>query len=120
MRLFMLLLLVAGLAGCGSKTHLRGVPVSVSGKASHSGQPVAGVVVVFQPLGDGHVREFPVGKDGSFKGELISGEYTYYVGKATAPNGAQVLSKLSPAYLHADLSRTVSVDGNRPIEIALD
>jgi hypothetical protein len=49
---------------------------------SKSGQPLAGVVMVFQPLGDGHVREFPVGKDGSFKGELISGEYTYYVGKA--------------------------------------
>lgn len=120
MRLFVLLLLIAGLVGCGSKARLRGTPVSVSGKVSKSGQPLAGVVMVFQPLGDGHVREFPVGKDGSFRGELISGEYTYYVGRSTAPSGAQVLSKLSPKYRQADLSRTVSVEPAKQLAIALD
>jgi hypothetical protein len=120
MRLHILLLLVAGLVGCGSKAQLRGTPVSVSGKVSQSGQPLAGVVMVFQPLGDGHVREFLIGKDGSFKGELISGEYTYFVGRAIAPNGAQLLSKIPPAYLHADLSRTVAVEPDKQLAIALD
>jgi hypothetical protein len=116
MRLFLALTLVASLAGCGSQVRLKAAPVSVSGKVSQSGKPISGVVMVFQPLGDGHMREFPVQKDGTFNGELVSGEYTYYVTKLTA----QAPKKLAPKYFEADLSRTVSVDGNQPLEIGLD
>jgi hypothetical protein len=120
MRLFLTLTLIAGLAGCGSQARMKGAPVSVSGKVSQGGQPVGGMMMVFQPLGDGHMREFPIQKDGTFSGELVAGDYAYYVGKPTVPGAAQALKKLAPKYFDADLSRTVAVDGDKRLEIALD
>ena len=77
-------------------------------------------MMIFQPLGDGHVREFPVQKDGTFNGELVSGEYAYYVAKPTVPAAAQ-RSENSPAkYFEADLSRTVTVEPGIQLAIALD
>jgi hypothetical protein len=81
---------------------------------------VGGVLMVFQPLGDGHVRELPVQKDGSFTGELISGEYAYYVAKPTVPAAAPALSKLPPKYFQADLARTVIAEPGQQLAIALD
>jgi hypothetical protein len=118
MRSFIVLLLIAGLVGCGSQVRLKGAPVSVSGKVSQGGQPVGALVMVFQPLGDGHVREFSVQKDGTFNGELVSGEYAYYVAKPAA--AAQAPKKLSPKYFEADLSRTVAVEAGKQLTIALD
>jgi hypothetical protein len=76
--------------------------------------------MIFQPLGDGHVREFPLDKDGSFQGELVSGEYAYYVAKRAAPSAAQAPVKVSPQYFEADLSRTVTVEPDKLLAIALD
>lgn len=120
MRLFMVLMLIVGSVGCGSGVKLKNTPVSVSGKVSQSGQPFGGMMMVFQPLGDGHGREFPVQKDGSFNGELVSGEYAYYVAKPTVLGAAQTLRKLSPKYFEADLSRTVTVEPGQQLAIALD
>ena len=120
MRFFLILLLIVGLVGCSSEVQLKGAPVNVSGKVSQSGNPLGGMVMVFQPLGDGHVREFPVHKDGSFNGELISGEYAYYVAKPTVQGVAQALKSLSPKYFNADLSRTVAVEAGQQLAIALD
>jgi len=120
MRLFILLTLIVGLVGCGSKANLKKAPVAVSGSVSQGGQPVGGLVMIFQPLGDGHVREFPIQKDGTFNGELISGNYAYYVAKPTAPAAAQALRKLAPKYFEADLSRTVAVEDDNPIAIELN
>jgi hypothetical protein len=110
----------AGFVGCGSKAGLKNVPVAVSGSVSQGGQPIGGLVMVFQPLGDGHVREFPIQKDGTFGGEMISGKYAYYVAKPTAPAAAQALQKLSPKFFEADLSRTVTVEPETLLAIALD
>ena len=120
MRLFIVLMLIVGLLGCSSEVKLKEAPVSVSGKVSQSGQPVGGMVMIFQPLGDGHVREFPIHKDGTFNGELVSGEYAYYVAKPTVPAAAQAPRKLSPKYFEADLSRTVTVEPGKQLAIALD
>jgi hypothetical protein len=120
MRLLVVLILIAGLAGCGSDARLKRTPVSVTGKVSQAGQPFGGMVMVFQPLGDGHVREFPVQTDGSFSGELISGKYAYYVAKPTAPVAAPALKKVAPKYFEADLSRTVAVEAGNPIAIELN
>jgi hypothetical protein len=108
------------LLGCGSKAELRRAPVSVSGKVLQNGQPFGGMVMVFHPLGDGHFRELPIGKDGTFNGELISGEYAYYVAKPTAPAIAQVVRKLPPKYLEADLSRTLTVEPGKQLAIELN
>jgi hypothetical protein len=120
MRTLFALALIAALLGCSSEVRLKGAPVSMSGKVTHGGQPASGVVMVFQPLGDGHVRELPVRKDGTFNGELVSGEYAYYVAKTTVPGAAQTLSKLPPKYFEADLSRTVTVEPGIELAIALE
>jgi hypothetical protein len=120
MKFVLALLLIVGFLGCGSAVDLKGSPVSVSGKVLQAGQPVGGMVMVFQPLGDGHLREFVIQKDGSFNGELISGDYAYYVAKPTAPAVAQALRNLPPKYFEADLSRTVAVKSGEQLAIALD
>ena len=120
MRLFVVLMLTLGLLGCGSQAKLNGSPVSVSGKVSQGSQPVSGIVMIFQPLGDGHVREFPIHKDGTFNGELVSGEYAYYVAKPTVHSATQSPRRLAPKYFEADLSRTVAVEPGNQLAIALD
>jgi hypothetical protein len=123
MRLLIVLILMVGLiglVGCSSEVKLKSAPVSMSGKALRGGQPVSGMVMIFQPLGDGHVREFPINRDGSFKGEVISGEYAYYVAKRPVPSAAPAPIKLSPKYFEADLSRTVTVEPDKLLAIVLD
>lgn len=120
MRLLVVLLLIIGQVGCGSDVRLKNAPVSVTGKVSKGGQPVGGMVMIFQPLGDGHVREFPIQKDGTFSGELISGKYAYYVAKPTAAVAAQAVRNLAPKFFEADLSRTVLVESGNPIAIELN
>lgn len=120
MRLFIVLMITVGLVGCSREVKLKGAPTSVSGKVSQGNQPVGGVLLVFQPLGDGHQREFPTDKDGTFNGELISGEYAYYVAKPAARTAAQPATKVSPQYFEADLSRTVTVEAGKQLTIALD
>jgi hypothetical protein len=78
------------------------------------------MVMVFQPLGDGHMREFPIGKDGRFSGEMVSGEYAYYVARPTVAAAAQALKKLPPQYFEANLTRTVTVEPDTQLAIALD
>ena len=120
MRLVIVLMFIVGTVGCSSEVKLKGVPVSVSGKVSQSGRPTGGMMMIFHPLGDGHVREIPVQKDGSFNGELVSGDYAYYVAKPTVLAAAPPLRKLSPKYFEADLSRTVTVGPGIQLAIALD
>lgn len=120
MRLLAVSLLTIGLLGCSTDVKLKHAPVSVTGKVSQAGKPVGSMVMVFQPLGDGHVREFQLRNDGSFKGELVSGEYAYYITKQAAVNSAQPQRKLPPKYFEADLSRTVTIKPDELLAIALD
>jgi hypothetical protein len=78
------------------------------------------VELVFQPLGDGHVKELPIQTNGSFNGELVSGEYAYYVAKPAAPETAASLKTLSPKYFEADLLRTITAEAGKQLAIALD
>jgi hypothetical protein len=113
-------MLLACVAGCGSEVKLKDAPVSMSGKVSHDGQPLGGMVLIFQPLGDGHVREFVIRKDGTFSGEMVSGEYAYYLARPAVQRAAQPAGRLAPQYFAADLSRTVTVEPDSPLAIALD
>jgi hypothetical protein len=51
---------------------------------------------------------------------LVSGEYAYYVAKPTASSAVHAPRKLSPRYFEADLSRTVTVEPDKLLAIALD
>jgi hypothetical protein len=115
MRFLIASILIAGL-GCSQGAMLKAPSVNVSGNVTQSSRPVGGMAIVFQPLGDGHMREIAVRKDGTFSGELVSGEYAYFV---TKPAG-QPASKLPTKYYQADMSRTITVEPDKLLAIALD
>jgi hypothetical protein len=94
--------------------------VKVTGKVSQAGRPVAGVTVVLQPLGDGHLRECPLRNDGTFSCELVSGEYAYFVTRPATGATSQPPTKLPHKYFEADLSRTVTVEPDKLLAIALE
>ena len=74
------------------------------------GQPVGNVVVSFQPLDNGHLSSLPVNPDGSFAGNLIVGNYAYYVGPTAAPTSKAALCGISTTkYYEPDMSRSVAV-----------
>ena len=119
MRLWTLVMIGFCFVGCSSEVKLKPTPMSISGKVSQSGQPLGGLMMVFQPLGDGHVREFPLRKDGTFSGELVPGEYAYYLAGRTGI-GASKAPRLSAEYFVADMSRTVTVEPDKLLAIALN
>ena len=120
MRLLVASILIVGLAGCSSGMKLKGPPVNVSGKVLRGSRPVTGIVMIFHPLGDGHVRQFPLHRDGTFNGELICGEYAYYIAKPNVAGAVQAPIKLSAKYFEADLARTVTVEPDKLLAIALE
>jgi hypothetical protein len=107
-------------AGCSHTPTLKQAPVSVAGQVSKVGQPVGNVLVSFHPLDNGHAGSFPVKPDGTFTGELISGNYAYYVAKSTAPNSDATLKKIDPKYYEPDLGRSIAVQDDHKLLIALD
>jgi hypothetical protein len=120
MRLLIVSVLACGLCGCGSRATMREAPVNITGKVSQAGQPVSGVMLVFQPLGHGHMRELPVQRNGTFNGEFIAGEYAYFVAKPTIPASVEPPRNLAPKYFQADMSRTVAIEPGAQLAISLD
>lgn len=121
MRNFVSLMIVLTAMGCGaSQPGLKNAPVGVSGKLSQGGQPVGNVAISFQPLDHGHVASLPVGPDGTFQGELISGTYAYSIAQSTAADSVQAIGKVAPRYLEPDLQRTVKVEAGQEVLIVLD
>ena len=108
------------MAGCSQSPALRQAPVSVSGRVSKGGQPVGNVVVSFHPLDQGHLRSLPVNSDGTFAGELIAGNYAYYVGPSSAPTSQATLARIDAKYYEPDLGRSVAVEPGKELVIALD
>jgi hypothetical protein len=108
------------MVGCSHAPTLKKAPVSVAGRVSRGGHPVGNVMVSFQPLDKGHVGNFAVKPDGKFTGELIVGDYAYFVGKSTAPNSEAALKKIDPKYFEPDLARRISIEDGQDVLIALD
>jgi hypothetical protein len=120
MYLALLAIIAAGAIGCSGGATLKDEPVGVSGKLSQAGKPVGDVVVWFHPLDKGHVRSLPVNSDGTFAGELILGNYSYYVGSSPAPTSAAALKKIDPKYYEPALERSINVEDGKEIILALD
>jgi hypothetical protein len=68
-------------AGCGGVTPASFAdPIDVTGKVTlANGAPVKSAVLHLQPTGDGRIAQFPLGADGTFRGQVTPGEYTYYL-----------------------------------------
>ncbi len=115
-----LAVLAAGAIGCSDPPVLKDAPVSVSGKLLQGGKPVGNVVVAFHPLDHGHLRSLTVGADGTFQGELIGGNYSYYVENSPTPSSAAALKKIDRKYYEPDLGRNVSVEFGKELVLALD
>jgi hypothetical protein len=87
---------------------------------AQGGKPVGNVVVWFHPLDNGHLQNLSVNIDGTFHGELIGGNYSYYVAKSPAPNSALALKTIDPKYFEPDLGRSVNVEFGKELLLALD
>jgi len=122
MKLHALTLAVAALTtiGCSQPTRLNEAPIAVTGKVSQAGQAVGDVQVSFQPLQHGHPVSLPVSADGTFQGELIPGNYAYFVAKSATPKSDSSIKKIAPKYLEANLTRTIDVQPGQELAIALD
>jgi hypothetical protein len=121
MRNFIAVVMLVAALGCGgSSPGTRSAPVSVTGKVSQAGQPVGNVAVAFQPLDSGHPKSLNVKPDGSFQGELISGNYAYSIVASSTPASQQALSKIAPQFLEPSMERTVKIESGQEVQIVLD
>jgi hypothetical protein len=113
-----LVLLAFAVSGCAYNVPPMGDPVSVSGKVTSGGAPVSGVVLMLQPLEDGHPAPCKLGAEGTFEAKLVPGKYAYFVQK-DADDAA--LAKVNAKYHAADLGRTVAVKaGQTSLDLVLD
>lgn len=116
-------LLVIGLlclfSGCAYKVEMLSEPVSVSGKLSKSGQPLANVILMLQPLEKGHPVPLKVGADGSFKGSIVPGKYAYFLMPLDEANAA-VLNGVDASLKEANMQRTISLEpGQSQLDVSL-
>jgi hypothetical protein len=113
-----LVLLALTVSGCAYNVPPMGDAVSVSGKVTSGGAPVSGVVLMLQPLEDGHPAPCKLGAEGTFEAKLVPGKYAYFVQK-DADDAA--LAKVNAKYHAADLGRTVAVKaGQTSLDLVLD
>jgi hypothetical protein len=122
MKLHALALTIAALTvvGCSQPTRLNDAPVAVSGKLSRGGEAVGDVQVSFQPLQQGHPVTLPVSADGTFQGELIPGNYAYFIATSSLPKSAAAIKKIDPKYLEPNLTRSIDVQAGQTLAIVLD
>ena len=96
-------------------------PTAIKGKLElNSGKPAGGLVLNLYPLEGQHPRVLEVEEDGTFKGEAISGKYTYFVSKGSAKNSEQTLKLVNPKLYEPDGTRTIVVKAGEDISIKLE
>jgi|GEM_PF-1898290 len=121
MRSFLLILTLILSVGCGTSVTPMPAPTAIKGKlALSSGKPAGGLVLNLYPLEGQHPGVYDVAEDGSFKGEAISGKYTYFVTKGSSKNSEQTLKNVDPKFYAADGTRTIVVKAGEDISIKLE
>jgi hypothetical protein len=104
------------LTGCGKQVNPDvAQEVEVSGKVvGPDGQPLTNVMIGFAPTGGAAAANaFPLGADGSFKGTLRAGKYSYAILplSETDKKSEAVLKKLPDSYKATTLDRQIDVSG---------
>jgi hypothetical protein len=121
MRNLLLILTVALVAGCAGAPAQMPAPTAIKGKVELSGgKPASGLVLNLIPLEGQHPGVFEVAEDGSFKGDAITGKYTYFVAKGSAKNSEQTLKLVNAKLYEADANRNIVVKAGEDIKITLE
>ena len=121
MRSFLLILTLILSVGCGTSVTPMPAPTAIQGKLElSSGKPAGGLALNLYPLEGQHPGVYDVAEDGSFKGEAISGKYSYFVTKGSAKNSEQSLKLVNPKLREPDLTRTIVVKAGEDISIKLE
>ena len=120
MRSFLLILTLALSVGCGAPTPMA-APTAIKGKLELSnGKPASGLVFNLYPLEGQHPRVYEVSEDGTFKGEAISGKYSYFVTKGSSKNSEQSYKLVNPRFYEADGTRAIVLKAGEDISIKLE
>ncbi len=118
--LFLILTLMLSV-GCGTATTPMPAPTAIKGKVELTGgKPASGLLLNLYPLEGQHPGVFDVAEDGSFKGEAISGKYSYFVTKGSAKNSEQTLKLVNAKFYSADLARTFVIKAGEDIKLTLE
>ncbi len=118
------LVVLAGLAGCGQSTPTPGVQGEVSGTVTTSGKPVKDLAVYFHPTGGAaQPTALKIGADGTFSGSVVAGKYSWYLvapadaKPADQAKAATALKTIPAAYLEASMDRQIDVAGGTKLTL---
>ena len=100
-----ILLVCLTFLGCSHNPGKNPDPIEVQGKVTLNSKPVSGVTFNFQPTGTGTQAALPV-KDGTFKGSVTPGKYTYYV---TEGASAANFNAIPQKYREGSLERQIDI-----------
>ncbi len=107
--------LALGQTGCGYREPMSTKEVEVSGKVTlPDNLPTKDLRISFFATGQPAVSNaMPLGADGTFKGKLISGKYTYFVSGFSDDDrkAAPILAKLPANYKEGSLDRQMDIGG---------
>jgi hypothetical protein len=104
------------LVGCSVDPGKNPDMVEVQGKVTVNSKPLTGVTVNFQPTGVGTQATMPV-KDGSFKGSITPGKYTYYV---TEGSNTASYKSVPSKYREGSLDRQIDIGAGQTLDLKLD
>lgn len=110
------------MAGCGFGPGTRPEGADFQGKLTNtSGKPIPGVTVLLLPT---TAQALPtggiVGKDGSFTGKAIPGEYVFSVEAVSeTPRARALLKGINRRYLSPDAANKVTIVAGKPVDIKL-
>ncbi|MCI0376870.1 MAG: hypothetical protein L0215_04640 [Gemmataceae bacterium] len=113
---FLFLLASLSLLGCGAHSGKNPDPVEVEGRVTLKSKPVSGVTLQLQPTGTGTQASLPL-KDGTFRGSVTPGKYTYYVSEGSNTAAFQVIPE---KYRAGALDRQIHIGAGSKLDLTLD
>ncbi len=109
------------LVGCGgSVTTPNPEPTAVTGTVIQKGQPVANVVLNFQPTGAGALPAVVPLKDGKFEAQISPGRYTWYLSEGSGAESRKAFATISEEFQAGSLDRQIDVEPGKPLQLEVN